>query len=489
MAAIPYSPASSTTKGAPYDATWSSLYSTMATPQIWNRLIQRFGYLPGLMDFFHHTGQTRNVKGQTMTVYEEGALEKPIRIGSDIAIGAAGQDITFTLHANEYDGNNDYYCQVGDDIVIPAANQPVGVKVDRRYRIMSDAGGVPGAVVFTARPLSNAGTTVTASQIATKVDSGTYLACIGGSYAPGSQGAVAKSAGWYSRTFTTDIKRRAIEMEGSVQSDERYYETLKGGGQGMYTKASAEADFLLSADINDALLLSEVNENAALVLANKNAKNRAIRTTLGAWNTLDARGMEQSYNMAYDMDDFDLIHDYLRSQGVTANNVTFFTGSDLHRDVENSMHEYIRTYSGGTDLTTKNQGLFKDIGLSVSAIQKNGMRTLLYNLDSLDNVNKWGVSSLKFPECGFIIPQQDVKTRGEGSIGGSHTFRNFTLGYKNYNREDRTRVIKSVSGVSGFKDIPATSTYDYIGFELLSEFMLIFNKANQCVKVIPDTIT
>ena len=82
MAAISYSPASSNTTGSPYDATWSSLYSTMLKPQVWNELIQRFGYLPGLLDFFEFTGQVKNVKGQSLTVFEEGALEKPIKRGS-----------------------------------------------------------------------------------------------------------------------------------------------------------------------------------------------------------------------------------------------------------------------------------------------------------------------------------------------------------------------------------------------------------------------
>lgn len=487
MASISYSVATSNTVGAPMDATWSSLYSTMLTPQVWQELIQRFGYLPGLLDFLEHTGQVKNVKGQTITVYEEGALEKPIRIGSAISTGLAGADITFTLHADEYDTNNHYYCQVGDDIVIPAAYQPTGVKIDRRYRIMSSAGDA-GALTFTARPVSADGNTVTASQISTEVPSGTYLAVLGGSYAPGSQGAVAKSRGWYSRTFTTDIKRRAIEMEGSVQSDERYYETLKGGGKGMYTKASAEADFFLSADINDALFLSEENDNANLYLANKNSVNNDIRSTVGLWNHLDARGMEQTYTTSYTMDDFDLIHDYLVSQGVTSKDVTFFTGSDLRLGVENSLHEYIREYSGGTDLTDRNMKMFRDIGMGVSSVFKNGIRTLIFNLDSLDNVNKWAVSSLKTPELGFIIPQQDVTVRGVDSGTGTYKIRSLCLGYKNYNRENRTRVIQSVSGVNGM-GFPATNTYDYVGFELLSEFMLIANKVNQYIKVIPDTIT
>jgi hypothetical protein len=487
MAAISYSVASSNTKGAPYDATWNSLYSTMLKPQVWGELIQRFGYLPGLLDFLEHTGQVKNVKGQTITVYEEGALEKPIRIGSEISTGSAGADIEFTLHADEYDDNNDYYVQVGDDVVIPAAYQPTGIKTDRRYRVMSSTGSA-GSLTFTASPVSGDGNTVTASQISTAVPSGTYLAVLGGSYAPGSQGAVAKSRGWYSRTFTTDIKRRAIHMEGSIQSDERYYENLKGGGKGMYTKTSAEADFLLSADINDALFLSEAEDNTSLVLADRNSANKDIRTTVGLWNHLDARGMEQTYSGQYDMDDFDLVKDYFLSQGVTRGDATFFTGSDLGRYIENSMLDFIREYSAGTDLTSKNAGMFREMGIGVNTIFKNGIRFMLFNLDSLSNVNKWAVSSLKTPEIGFIIPQQDVTVSGRASADGSYKLRNLTLGYKNYNGENRTRIIQPVSGVNGM-GFPATDTYDDIRFELLSEFMLIANKVNQYVKVIPDTIS
>ena len=112
-------------------------------------MLTRFGYLPGLLDFLEFTGQTVDVKAETMTVFEEGNLEKNIRLGSAISTGSAGADIEFTLHADEYDTNNDYYPQVGDDIVIPAAYQPTGVKEPRRYRVMSSTGSA-GSLTFTA---------------------------------------------------------------------------------------------------------------------------------------------------------------------------------------------------------------------------------------------------------------------------------------------------------------------------------------------------
>jgi len=488
MASITYDTMDSITKGAAYDATWASLYSTMDRDQIFGELIPRFGYLPGLLDFLEFTGQTVDVKAETMTVFEEGNLEKNIRLGSAISTGSAGADIEFTLHADEYDTNNDYYPQVGDDIVIPAAYQPTGVKEPRRYRVMSSTGSA-GSLTFTARPYSADGNYFTDSQISTEVPSGTYIPVVGGSYAPGSQGAVAKSTGWYSRTFTTDIKRRAVHQEGSVQSTQRYYEDLKGGGKGVFTKASAEADFLLSADINDALFLSERADNSSLTLANRDSSSNLIRSTTGIWNHLLDRGMEQTYTSSYTMDDFDLIKDYLRSQGVGSRDATFFTGSDLYKGIENSAGlDFLREYSGGTDLTSKNGGMFSEIGINVGVINKNHIRTLMFNLDSLDNVNKWGTNSMYFTEAGFIIPQQDVTVSGRASMEGSYKLRNLTLGYKNYNGENRTRIIQDVSGVNGFGH-SAKDTYDDVRLELLTEFMLIANKVNQMIYVIPDTVT
>ena len=486
--AISYSPMDSLTKGAAYNETWASLYSLVDKPQIWGELIPRYGYLPGLTDFLHHSGQVKDVKGQTITVFEKGILEKPVKLYSAISTGSAGENIEFYLAASEFDANDDGYLQVGDDVIIPSTYQPTGVKIDRRYRVMtiSDDAGV--AKKYTAYPVTAQGTSLTASQISTEIPADTYLMVTGGSYAPGSTGAVPKSTGWYSRTFTTDIKRTALKQEGSVQSSERYVENLKGGGKGVFSEASAEADFLLSSYQNDALFLSEANDNTALVLANSDSTNNSIRSTVGAWNHLDARGMSQTYADSYTMDDFDLIKDYLRSQGVTANDVTYFTGSQLRKNIENSMHDYLREYSGGTDLTSGNMGKFKDIGLNVGAINKNGIRTLLFNLDSLDNVNKFGVSSLQYDECGFIVPQQDVTLSGNGTIDGSYKLRNMCLGFKNYNGENRTRIVQDVSGINGMGQ-SAKSTYDEMKLEMLSEFMLIFNKVNQCIQVRPNTIT
>lgn len=488
MAAITYSQMSSNTKAVPYDATWNSLYNTMLESQVWGELIQRFGYLPGLLDFLHFSGMEKSVKQETITVFEEGALEKPIKLGSAISTGIAGADITFTLDSTEYDSNNSFFPEVGDDIIIPSAYQPTGVKEPRRYRIMSYTGAA-GSETFTARPYNAQGTTYTASQISTEVPSGTQIAVSPGSYAPGSQGAVAKSKGWYSRTFRTDIKRAAVHIEGSVQSDERYYEKLKGGGTGVLNKATMEADFLLSSAINDALFLSENNDNTSMVLANRNSTNNAIRSTMGIWNHLDANGMEQTYSSSYTMDDFDLIKDYFRSQGVTAKDATFFVGSDLRRYIENSAGlDFLREFSGGTDLTSSNGGMMKDIGINVGSITKNGIRTLLFGLDSLDNNNKFGVDSLWFKQAGFIIPQQDVTVKGFDTVDGTIKMRNLCLGYKNYNGENRTRIMQDVAGVNGL-GYKAVDTYDDVRFEMLSEFMLIANKVNQMIKVIPDTVT
>jgi hypothetical protein len=488
MASITYSQASANITSDVYDATWASLYSIMDKPQVWRELIQRFGKGIGMLDFLHFTGQTKNVKGNSLTVFEEGAPHKPIKLGAAISTGSAGADISVKLDSTEYDNNNNYYLAVGDNIIIPSAYQPTGVKEPRHYRVMSSTGDA-GDLTFTCRPLTKAGTSITASQISTEVPNGTQIAVVGGSYAPGSQGAVAKSKGWYSRTFYTDIRRRQFLVEGSIQSSERYFEQLIGGGKGMYSKASAEADMALTADINDALFLSELNDNTELVLSNSSSVSNAIRATEGIWNHLDARGMEQTYTSSYTMDDFDLLKEYFRSQGVTTGDATFFVGSDLRKYIENSAGlDFLNEYSGGTDLTDGNMKKFREIGIGVGKIFKNGIRTLIFGLDSLDDPNKFGVDSLWFKEAGFVIPQQDVTVSGNGTIDGSYKLRNLCLGYKNYNGENRTRIVQSVSGVNGM-GFAATSTYDEVKFELLSEFMLIANKVNQMVKVIPDTVT
>jgi hypothetical protein len=188
--------------------------------------------------------------------------------------------------------------------------------------------------------------------------------------------------------------------------------------------------------------------------------------------------MRLVYNGTFTVPDFDQIKIALLSQGVTDTRANFFCGPTLHRYVENSGLEFLKEYSGGTDLM-KN---YSEMGIELPAIRKNGILTVLHELKSFANPVKFGISSYDFDTLGFILPETNVNVK-MGADGVK--MQNVVLGYKNYNGENRTRIVKPIPGVNGHASSPnvAVNSYDEYKVQMLSEFMLMFFKANQAILV------
>lgn len=76
------------------------------------------------------------------------------------------------------------------------------------------------------------------------------------------------------------------------------------------------------------------------------------------------------------------------------------------------------------------------------------------------------------------------------NMGGSDTVElgNLTLGYKNYNGENRRRVFGVQNGMTGrHPNGTLVSSWDADAGEFLSEFALIATKVNQMIRVQPAT--
>ena len=77
-----------------YTTSWRATVSGTLEPQTYGELIQLYGDLPRLWDFLMWSKRTTNVKGRTVTVFEEGAIYDTLDVSSEVATGAAGADIT-----------------------------------------------------------------------------------------------------------------------------------------------------------------------------------------------------------------------------------------------------------------------------------------------------------------------------------------------------------------------------------------------------------
>jgi len=296
-----------------------------------------------------------------------------------------------------------------------------------------------------------------------------------------------KSSGWYSRHFHTSTVKADMEMEGSIQSNEKYYEKLIGGGTGIFSKASLEMDFFLSKAINDEIFLGSGVTNV-LTQATRNGSLNTITGTVGLLKHLVDRANIQYYTTAYQSTDFDDVKDILTSQGVANRDVTFFMGSTLYQFVENSNLDFIKEFSGGTDFAKT----LRAIDVEFQTVKKNGVVFTFKELPSLSDPTSYGADAFDgyFKELGMIIPDVDVTVRGSLESPSTVKIKNFTLGMKNYNGENRTRIIKTIPGMAdlGAGGNIATDTFDDTRMSGLSEFMCIVNCVNQMILVLNDVI-
>ena len=472
----------SNTNNQRYGYSFDSIYNTMLKPQIYGEYIKYYGKGVGLLEMAYLAGNTINLAGSTKTVWEEGSLTKLITLNGPIAAQAAGVDITFSLAATEFDANDAGYLNTNDIVIIPAEyieEGGVAATIPHEYQVTGDDAGVGAAKIYTARPK------LVTTELAIAVPTATELMVTGGNYALESQGGSVKSSGWYSRTFYNSIKKHDWAIGGGTQSNQRYYEELKGGGTGILTKLTMEADYFLDKYINDEIFLSNGVTNTTLTMANRNAVNIPVAGTVGVLRHMEQRAMRQYYTAAYQMTDFDDLKGLLQSQGVVERNVAFLMGSSLYQQVENSGLDFIKEFSGGTDLM-KTMG---DINVAFRAINKNGVYTMFKELPSLSDPTAYGADAFNdyFKDWGMIVPEVDVTVKGSLESPESFKLRNLTIGFKNYLGENRTRVIKDIPSMASQGGI-AVDSYDDSRGSMLSEFGLIFNKVNQCIMVNNDNL-
>jgi hypothetical protein len=475
----------STTNDAIYGQAWNTVYDAMNMPQVWQELVKYYGPNIGLLEFAVMQGATVPLAGPTKTVWEEGSLVKLVKLNGEIAITAEDTNITFSLDADEFSANHNCYLAVHDQIVIPAYYiEEDGAQsiVPAIYQVLSvDDVTLDENAVWTAFPTRDD------TAIAIAVPDGTELMVKPGNYANGVDSGSPKSAGWYSRTFKTSTVKADMEIEGSIQSNEKYYEKLRGGGTGIFSKASIEMDFFLSKAINDEIFMGQGVTNT-ITQATRTGSLNTVTGTVGLLRHMAERANLQYYTTAYQSTDFDDVKDILTSQGVANRNVSFLMGSTLYRFIENSNLDFIKEYSGGTDLMKT----FAQINVEFQAVKKNGVTFMFKELPSLSDPTSYGAAAFDgyHKELGFIIPDVDINVRSSMESPATVKLKNFTLGFKNYNGENRTRIIKDLPGMAnpGTSSSTAVTTFDEWRMSGLSEFGVIFNGVNQCTLILNDNI-
>jgi len=471
------------TRQGSFDAKWASVYSILDFPKYFPELVKRYGKLFEIFDILRAAGQIGTCQSETITQFEQGSPERYVTLHSATGTVAAGTPFTMEIEEwNTVANGGTSAVSVGDKLAIPAeyctissvkCTLPEWVQVTAIANTTANP-NEPDTNI-TVKPLNQLTT------IAVTVPAGTRLMVTGGNYAAGSGGAQPKTNGYYSRTFRTSILKEAIAIEGSQQSSERYLEHLQGGGVGILSEATIQGEFRLDRSINYEMLMGGVVDN--LTMNNRYNVANSARGTLGMLPQLNANGCLQYFDTKYTVSDLNNIKKAFISQGVVETSAKLFAGNDFLQGLEDNALDYIKEYSGGSNLLD-NLG---NLGAKFRTITKGGTTISLHELASLSNPNT--LANYGMSDFAMIIPDSQVTVR-DTMEGSDMKVDNLRLLYKNYNGEDRTRIMTPIPGVNGLTGAPnfAVDSYDDASWQLLTEFMLAFYKVNQCIFARPSSV-
>lgn len=433
-----------------------------------------YGRGDGLLDLFHMVNKTGLVPDRTVRYWEEGAIKSTISTSTAITTGALGADITFKIAAGDYDAAGNPALRIHQNVLIPQKYQPTAVNIPMVYKVVSRSGSA-GDYTFTARPYRS-----DVAQIAAEVPIGTKLTLGGLQFAPGTGLPEGTTQGYLERSFTTALFKERIGFEGGSLSQQYWEPLMVDGVLGGYINPKLyKTEFLLDDALEVYMMTGQSNANAALVQTSNWGGSNKVLSGEGIWTMLDARAQKLPYTGSFQNQDFITAKNLLESQLVVDNEMVFMMGSGLMDQVEQTNLDFIKEYSGGSDLL-KNM---TELGVQVAVVNRGGIRWNLAKVWSFSNPLSLGNPEYDFTNSGFIMPtsKAQVSVRPDGSKKAM--LNNIELRFLGAGQENRTRVVGKLNGISGINEGIVTNQYDGLDIGFLTEPMLLFTNVNQCVQV------
>jgi hypothetical protein len=452
-----------------YTTSWrSTVSSETLDPQYYGNLVQLYGDMLRLYDIMMWAKKSAPVKGRSITVFEEGAITDTIDLTSVIAAGAAGAALT-AVSTSKGVG------RIGFDVYIPAqyTNQEIPVP----YKITNKQ----GSYTYTLTPWNSA------FQVTTEIPIGQKLILGASSYAPGEAQPAGMKRAWYKHTHATRIMKETLHIEGGQQALQELAALAQAqDGSTLVNRSLNETEFRLRIQQADFLLNGQPNNNS-LVGSNSLSESNAVGSDYGLIPGMYAGAMRQYYTGGYGKDNFDVVKFLLASQGVGAGMVDFYFGQELGLGIENSGLEFVREFSGGTDLY-KSLG---EMGFVMKRFTKNGVVFNLIEVPEFSNPLAYGANGYNYETLGMIFPNTKVTASmntydNQGmSMGASEkkALSHVEVAYLSNNGEDRALVIGDAAGVNGM-GYKFTNAYDQMSWYMLTEQMNILNALNQAILVL-----
>lgn len=469
---------------------WITKNSAIVKPEVRQELYQKYGKGVGARDLIFAAGNVIDVPNQTITIALAESPLAVVEVYSEIATGNAGADISLYITAAMFDAYDNGPLRVGDDVYIPKTYQNAACTSDRAYRVSSVSAGVGVAKLYTCKPYAkDAGFYTTPSQISTAVPANTLLMIGANSFAPGTTGTTGLSDTFETRTFKNRILKEALDFEGGQMAKSFYEFSGYEGNKALLNQNIVRAEFRLDVKEARAFWAGEWDDNSTMYQTNEAGTTTTLVPSFGGmWPHADKYAQKLSYAGDFVLDNLYDVGILQQSKGVVAGGVNLFlAGPELGRDVEKSVLDYIKQFSGGSDLLNK---VKKEIGVDVQAFMLNHRTYVIWEPNELADptgfglLDSTGVGIYSASTAGLVVPHANV-TVGDFNGKKNVTIPNVQLGYVNRNGENRRRVIKylkGMNGIDGFGDDIATS-YDGYHLHMLTHMTGIFAAPDQWVQV------
>jgi hypothetical protein len=380
--------------------------------------------------------------------------------------GSAGDPFVFTLDGTlDIDTHGNYFVRERQILNLGSVNTQIRAWIP--VGGISSTGGHTPTVTITAYPLGNetfTSTTITTGDVITL---GSIAA------GPESTGVDSTTTGYNEYTHYTQIFKEAF-LAGDDQMAQLHW--VAEEGKGSWLEESAEKEFMMDFQKEDAAIWGVPNLNTSVVDASAtgNAHSTAVTTNKGLWSW----GNDYGYILNYDMgtgltvDDFNKISEYYETKGITSNTCLTLLGGTLYRNMETVLKDYITGTTGALNeaFTPASGGGEKDLNMAFKRIVKGHINFPMHNCPSFNNPYFQGVAKSNAKYSGLIIPIGMAMDATTGAVP------NVSVRYRGIGGYVRNNIVTLRPGAGGFLQKTQGVTYsnhrgDWSGMDWLTEAM------------------
>ena len=446
-----------------------SLHTFIDKPEVKEKLFKSYdvGLLYTYLLKYFMPDREMTVASDHMESQEKNYFWATIHVGSVVSYPASTNDpFIFTLDGTlDIDSRGNYFVRERQLLNLGSVNTPVRAWIPPAG--ISSTGGFTPTVTVTCYPVTGS-----SGWGATTITTGDVITLGGFALGPGSGPVPSTTTGYNRYTHYTQIFSESFYAEDTQMAQLHW---VVEEGKGWWLEESAEKEFMLDFQKEDAAVWGIPNSNTAIAdVSAANSKNVAVTMNKGLWSW----GNDYGYILNYDMttgltvDDFNKVAEYYETKGITATTNLTLLGGTLYRNMETVLKDYITGTTGALNeaFTPKSGDGEKDLNMAFKRIVKGHLNFPMHNCPSFNNPYFQGVAKSNAKYSGLIIPIGMSMDATQGAVP------NVSVRYRGINGYVRNNVITYRPGRGGFAQQTmgvkySNHTGDWTGMDWLTEAM------------------